>query len=305
MSTASDPSGSGVRSVEFQYTLSGTNGWTSIATVTGTPYNATWDATAVPTNDYDLRIRVADNAGNVRTTTPITVHIDSTAPTVTLANPGANLSGTVGLTATTVGPDAVSVSFEVSPAGANTWQTISTDNASPWTASFDTHTVGDGLYDIRAKAVDALGNVGSSLRTGIRIDNTAPSITAASPADGSVVASASSIVLDASEIVTLSSITLDGLATVAPTITGTHADFATGALSDGPHTLSGTLTDASGKTSSLLLHFTIYSAGSSTTIPYVEKNTSLTNETTLTAPGGGTSVTMPSNAWSLTMNPGD
>jgi len=303
--TASDPSGSGVRSVEFQYTLSGTNGWTSIATVTGTPYNATWDATAVPTNDYDLRIRVADNAGNVRTTTPITVHIDSTAPTVTLANPGANLSGTVGLTATTVGPDAVSVSFEVSPAGANTWQTISTDNASPWTASFDTHTVADGLYDIRAKAVDALGNVGSSLRTGIRIDNTAPSITAASPADGSVVASASSIVLDASEIATLSSITLDGLATVAPTITGTHADFATGALSDGPHTLSGTLTDASGKTSSLLLHFTIYSAGSSTTIPYVEKNTSLTNETTLTAPGGGTSVTMPSNAWSPTMNPGD
>ncbi|HZL01495.1 MAG TPA: Ig-like domain-containing protein, partial [Cellulomonas sp.] len=214
--TASDPSGSGVQSVEFQYTLSGTNVWTSIATVTGTPYNATWDATAVPTNDYDLRIRVTDNAGNVRTATPITVHVDSTAPTVTFTSPGANLSGTISLTATSAGPDAVSVSFEESPAGANTWQTISTDNASPWTVSFDTHTVGDGLYDIRAKAVDALGNVGTSVRTGIRIDNTAPSLTTTAPVDASTVASATAIVLDASEIVTLSGVTLDGLPTVAP-----------------------------------------------------------------------------------------
>ena len=86
--TASDPSGSGVQSVEFQYALSGTNGWTSIATVTGAPYNTTWNATLVPTNDYDLRILITDNAGNVRTTTPITVHVDSTAPTVTFTNPG-------------------------------------------------------------------------------------------------------------------------------------------------------------------------------------------------------------------------
>ncbi len=58
----------------------------------------------------------------MRTTTPITVHVDSTAPTVTFSNPGANLAGTVALSATTAGPDAVSVSFEASPAGANTWQ---------------------------------------------------------------------------------------------------------------------------------------------------------------------------------------
>jgi hypothetical protein len=199
----------------------------------------------------------------------------------------------------------VSVSFQESPAGANTWQTISTDNAAPWTASFDTRTVGDGLYDIRATAVDALGNVGTSVRTNIRIDNTAPSVATATPADGSVVASAGSIVIETSEISTLSGVTLDDLPTVAPTITGTHVDFATGTVSDGPHTLAATLTDASGKTSPLRLHFTVYTTGGTGPVPYVEKNTSLTSPASLTAADGATTVTMPTNAWSPAVNPGD
>jgi hypothetical protein len=53
--TASDASGSGIQSVEFQYTLHGANSWTSIATVTSTPYNAAWDATTVATNDRGLQ----------------------------------------------------------------------------------------------------------------------------------------------------------------------------------------------------------------------------------------------------------
>jgi hypothetical protein len=236
--------------------------------------------------------------------TPITVHVDSTAPAVTFNNPGANLAGVQPLTATTaVGSDAVSVSFELSPAGANTWQTISTDNASPWTASFDTSTVSDGLYDIRATAVDALGNVGTSTRTGIRIDNTAPSITAATPADAAVISSASSVQLDASEIVTVTGVTLDGLATVAPTITGTHIDFATGSLADGAHTLQLTLNDLAGKTTLVQLHFTIYTPSAGTPPPPVEGNMSEAAPTTITAPDGSYSVTMPAGAWPAGSNP--
>ncbi|MDX6471205.1 MAG: large repetitive protein, partial [Gaiellaceae bacterium] len=301
--TASDASGSGIQSVEFQYTLHGANSWTSIATVTSTPYNAAWDATTVATNDYDLRARITDNAGNVRTTTPMTVHVDSTAPTVVFNDPGVNLAGTAGLTATTAGPDAVSVSFEESPAGANAWHTISTDNASPWTASFDTRTVGDGLYDIRARAVDALGNVGTSTRTNIRVDNTAPSLTAATPADASAVASASSIQLDASEIVTVTGATLDGLATVAPTITGTHIDFATGALADGAHTLALTLNDLAGKTTLVQLHFTVYTPSAGSPPPPVEGNMSQTAPTTITSPDASYSLTMPAGAWPAGANP--
>jgi hypothetical protein len=270
--------------------------------VTSSPYNTTWNASVIPTNDYDIRLLITDKAGNVRTTTATVVHVDSTAPSVTFDDPGANLSGTVALTATTAGPDAVSVSFEESPAGANTWQTISTDNASPWSASFNTTSVGDGLYDIRAKAVDALGNVGTSVRTSIRIDNTAPSVAAASPTDHAVVASASSMTLDASEVVTLTAVTLDGLATVAPTITGTHIDFATGVLSEGAHTLGATLNDLAGKTTLVQLHFTVYTPGSGV-VPPVEGNTALASPTTITAPDGTYSVTMPANAWPAGANP--
>jgi hypothetical protein len=98
---------------------------------------------------------------------------------------------------------------------------------------------------------------------------------------------------------------LDGLPTVLPTISGTHVNFPTGALSDGPHTLSATLTDLSGKTSPVLLHFTIYTPGTVPTVPYVEKNTRLPNSTTLVAADGNTTVTMPDHAWSPTVNPGD
>ena len=293
--SASD-GGSGVASVQFEYAPTGTNSWTPIATVNSAPYQTSWDATGVPTANYDLRLVITDNAGNVKTTAPVTVHVDSTAPTVVLADPGTGIFGTVPLTATTSGPAAVSVTFQVSPTGANTWQTISVDNNSPWSAGFDTTTVPDGVYDIRALAVDGLGNQGTNVRAGVRIDNTAPSIVSSAPSDGAVTATASSIAFDTSEDVTLSGVTLDNVATVAPTITGTHVSFATGALSDGPHTLAGTLTDAVGKQTPFLVHFTVYTSGSTPT-PYVEKNASLAHSTTVDAADGNSSLTMPANAW--------
>ena len=294
--TASD-SGSGIASVQFEYSPAGLGTWSPIATVTSAPYQTTWDASAVPTANYDLRLVITDNAGNVKTTAPMTVHVDSTAPTVNLTNPGALISGTVGLTATTSGPVATSVTFQVSPAGANTWQTISVDHASPWSASFDTTTLGDGLYDLRALAVDSLGNQGTDVQAGIRIDNTPPSIVSSIPADGATVSSANDISFDASEIVTLSGVTLDGIATVAPTITNMHVDFATGALTDGPHTLAGTLVDAVGKQTPFRIHFTVYPTAT-TPAPYTEKNASLAHSTTLGSADGDTSFTMPANAWS-------
>ena len=284
-------------SVRFEYAPTGTNSWTPIATVSSAPYQTNWNASAVPTADYDLRLVITDNAGNVKTTAPVTVHVDSTAPTVVLADPGTGIFGTVPLTATTSGPAATSVTFQVSPTGANTWQTISVDNASPWSANFDTTTVPDGLYDIRALAIDGLGNQGTNVRAGIRIDNTAPSIVSSVPSDGAVTATANSIAFDTSEDVTLSGVTLDGNPTVAPTITGTHVDYATGALSAGPHTLAGTLTDAVGKQTPFLLHVTVFTPSGPGTTPYVEKNASLAHSTTVDAADGDSSMTMPANAW--------
>ncbi len=167
----------------------------------------------------------------------------------------------------------------------------------PWSASFNTTTVGDGLYDIRALAVDSLSNQGTDVATNVRVDNTLPTIVTSAPLDGTAPATASSIAFDTSEVVTLTGVTLDGNPAVAPTITGTHADFATGALAPGPHTLAGTLNDAVGKTTPFRIHFTVYPTPTATA-PYTEKNTTLASATTLNAADGSSSVTMPANDWS-------
>lgn len=83
-------------------------------------------------------------------------------------------------------------------------------------------------------------------RDGVRIDNTAPTMVRSTPAGGSNVGSATSIVVTASEpLSAVRGVTVDGRA-VAGQISGTKVTFATGNLGPGPHFLSGTLVDAAG-----------------------------------------------------------
>src|SRR4029450_8107798 len=128
------------------------------------------------------------------------------------------LSGTETLTADTQGPDAVSVAFQISPAGAQTWQTISTDTTDPWRAGFNTKSVADGTYDLRAVASDAQGNQGIVTDSGIQIDNSAPKVSSSTPADGATLASANSIQLELSELATPGSVKLDGNAVASAAI---------------------------------------------------------------------------------------
>ena len=76
--------------------------------------------------------------------------------------------------------------FQRSPAGAGSWTNVgSADTTSPYSVSFDTTTVTDGLYDFRAVATDAAGNTGNSATiSNRRIDNTAPSSTTTFPSSG-------------------------------------------------------------------------------------------------------------------------
>jgi hypothetical protein len=299
---AVDAGGSGIASVKFEY-YDGT-AWNAIATVTSPPYMTTWDAqAAVATGTYLLHAIVTDAAGNTKTTTSVSVNVDSSAPTVTFANPGTSLSGTVPLTATTAGPDAVGVTFAYSVHGANAWQTIATDTTAPWSASFDTTTLADGNYDVRATAVDDVGNVGTSAVYTALIDNHLPTVASATPADGSTITSVSGISLDLSETATLSAITLDGSPTVAPTIAGTHVEFPTGPLAGGAHVLDVTLTDLAGKTGHAQVHFTVYDASSGATPPPVEANTSPSAQTTVSSPDGSWSLTVPAGAMPAGSNP--
>jgi hypothetical protein len=187
--------------------------------------------------------------------------------------------------------------FAASPAGAASWTSIGTDPSAPWSIAFDTLSRTDGLYDLRATVSDGLGNTSSDVVTGIRIDNTAPRVISSTPAEGSTVTSASSIILGTSESATPVGVTLDGQPTVAPVISGTSITYNTGPLGVGPHTLAGELQDSSGKKAPFRVHFTVWTASGSLA-PYVEKNTSSSSSTTVDSSNGFTAATMPAGAWS-------
>jgi hypothetical protein len=254
--TGSD-GGSGVASVTWQARQSGVGSFGDIASDSGSPYSATWDVTSLPSVPHDLRIAVTDQAGNTFTSSSITVNVDSTAPTVSLNNPGSPLSGTVALSASTAG-DATTVTFGRSPAGAASWSTIAADGSAPYGANFDTTAVPDGLYDLRAVVRDAVGNTNESVVAGVRIDNFVPIVVSSVPGNGTIVASADQITITASEdIASVSGATLDGAPSVLPMLSGAVATFNTGSLADGAHTLTGTVHDAAGKSSNFSITFLV------------------------------------------------
>ena len=226
--TAADLSGSGVTQVAWQVRLFGAGTFNTVATDTSAPYDGTWNATGAPDGATDVRALITDAAGNVQTTAVVPVTVDSTGPSVTLADPGAFVSGIVALTAST-GGGAVRVAFGVSPAGAGTWTEIASDTSAPFGTSFDTRTVADGPYDLRAIGYDALGNPSApSVRTNVRFDNIAPTLVSSTPGDGSVSASANQIVLTASEPVTAPGAQLDGVPAPVPVALGLDADVRDG-----------------------------------------------------------------------------
>ncbi|TMK90872.1 MAG: hypothetical protein E6G42_09165, partial [Actinobacteria bacterium] len=135
------------------------------------------------------RYRVSDDVGNE--TVYASAHVvraDATAPTVSLDDPGANLRSAVTLTASAddTGAGVESVRFEIAPAGSGSWAPIDTDSSAPYTAALDTTSLADGLYDLRAVARDAAGNVTTSDPVaGRRVDNTPPAVSLGDP--GSIV----------------------------------------------------------------------------------------------------------------------
>src|SRR5207244_88288 len=117
-------------------------------------------------------------AGNLTTSVLSGRRVDNTAPSVSMSNPGANIRGIVALIADAndSGSGVGNIVFQYSNAGQNQWTTIS--------ALWDTTTLADGIYDLRAIATDNAGNSRASAPvSGVRIDNTAPDATITRPDD--------------------------------------------------------------------------------------------------------------------------
>ena len=162
--TASDGAGSGVASVRIQRSLADADNWTDVCTDASSPYACALSTTSLSDDSYDLRAIALDVAGNTTTSALRTIQVDNTPPTVSLANPGATLSGTVTLTTTPDDADSgvASVTIQRAPANGSTWTDVCVISTDPWTCAFATTAVADGLYDLRAIAVDSAGNTTTS-----------------------------------------------------------------------------------------------------------------------------------------------
>jgi hypothetical protein len=125
---------------------------------------ATWDTTTAPDGEYAVVATATDRAGNEGESESATVLVDNTPPTVTLATPESTETGSLlGAEAEDGGSGVASVRFELAgDSEAPDWRELATvespTDGARYETTFDTSGSGEGIYLVRAVAVDAVGN---------------------------------------------------------------------------------------------------------------------------------------------------
>jgi hypothetical protein len=183
--SATATSGRGIASVKFQSAPAGTSDWVDICTVTG-PFSCSWNTPALADGSYDVRAVATDNAGYSRTSTITARSLDNYTLAATLADPGANISGTVALnvTATGIAGSLVSLTVQQRAPGATTWNDVCTGTTTPLPCSFDTTAYAEGGRELRAIATDTSGATAISAVRTPNIDNSPPATTPSIPSSG-------------------------------------------------------------------------------------------------------------------------
>ena len=190
--------GSGVQSVSFEFAPTTTNAWSPVAAAdTVAPYSVSWATSTLCDGTWDLRITVTDAAGNALSTAPITAITTAngnctaaiTAPADSTVQHDAI---TVSANATAASGDSVAnVTFAYRAGTIGSWNTIGSPvTLLPYSVSFATTGVADGLCDLRATVSTVGGKSGQSAPVTIRVDNNAPAaptgFAATAKTDGSV-----------------------------------------------------------------------------------------------------------------------
>lgn len=96
-------------------------------------------------------------------------------PRVALTSPGATVNGVVAVSATAsdTGSGVAQVVLQYAATGSTTWTTLCADTTSPYSCSWDTATVADGDYQLRAIATDKVGSSATSAVVATKVANPA------------------------------------------------------------------------------------------------------------------------------------
>ncbi len=264
--TVSDKYNSTVASQALiRYTLaSGVNQYLSLGNLTST--GGTWQTLSrtftPPANTVSMTLfhLIAGNGtiilDDVSVTGPgSTPAPDTTLPVASVTSPSANatVSGVVNVSATAT--DNVSVSgvtllVDGNPTGIE-------DTTAPYSFTWNTASIANGLHTISVRARDAAGNLGTAPVVNVTItnststptDTTAPTTSITAPTGGATISGISTVNVTATDAVGVTGVTLfvDGNVVGTPDTTVPYSfAFDTTILTNGAHTISARATDAAG-----------------------------------------------------------
>ena len=242
---------------------------------TTSPYSVSWNTATVTNGTHTLYAKARDAAGNLGTSSTITVTVsnDSIAPTVSVTAPANNatVSGTITVSANAsdnVGVVGVQFYLDGNTLGAE-------DTSSPYSLSWNTTTVSDGTHTIVAKARDAAGNIGTSSTITVTVsnDSTAPTVSVTAPANNATVTGTITVSANASDNVGVVGVQfyLDGNALSNEDTTSPYSvSWNTATVGNGTHTLFAKARDAAGNigTSSTITVTVSNSSGGNIVTPW-------------------------------------
>ena len=251
---------SGVAEVVVQYLPEGSSTWVTLCTATTAPYSCSWNTKTVADGGYDLRARATDRAGYTTVSDTVRTTVANNL-VVVLTRPADVVRGTVPLSTALSGTGSLTYTVDVQYAVADTtsWRTITgcSSLSSPYTCSWSTTGIANGLYDLRAVAVTGgTSSTSSTVVAGVRVDNAAPTAVVmqdpGTPLRGSVTFAASATDAESGVATVLLQYAVSGTATWQELCTITTAPYScrfdTAAVPDGTYSLRAVATDVAGNT---------------------------------------------------------
>ncbi len=144
---------------------------TALQTLTGAPYEATWDTAAAGDGQHAVRATAWDAAGNTAEAA-VSVTVDNTAPEVAFTTPagGATVSGSVSVQVSATDDGGIA-SVDLY-AGGSLFGSL---QSGPYAWTVDTTAFAGGALELRAVATDAAGNTAEAA-VSVTVDNGAPDL---------------------------------------------------------------------------------------------------------------------------------
>nr|WP_231518029.1 BapA/Bap/LapF family large adhesin [Alteromonas stellipolaris] len=249
--TTSLPEGS---TVTLTVTDSAGNTQTITATV-GADGSFSADVTSpLPDGAYTVTASATDGDGNTTTVTDNGGTIDTTAPALTLENPGSTGDTTPTLSGTTDLPEGSIVTLVVTDSAGST-QTVNALVDANGNFNVDVpNALADGDFTVTASATDSAGNTANANTTG-NVDSQAPQLTLDTQSSTSDVTPTISGTTDVTPgtLVTITVVDANGDSQsfqVTVEADGTFSTDVPNALAEGDFTVTATVSDAQGNTAS-------------------------------------------------------